>query len=228
MFLMIIWEIREGKVSFTEIVWQDIIFNICFLIEWMLGLWLAKSRKKYLFSIMKLFDLISCLPFGLVTQTARFARLVRLLKVFRVVTRFTRYKGPGEELLRVTSVVGATIITGALSILIVEPDNPAVNSFGDALWWSLVTVSTVGYGDIVPKTTAGRMIAAPLIAVGIGVCGFVAGFMTKLLTPDHHEKEEKHLKDIDGKLSLLQEQMDKILQLQMQNVQDSNSKNEDK
>jgi voltage-gated potassium channel len=224
---MIILEITEGEVSFTNLVWQDVVFNLCFFIEWTLGLWLAESKKKYAFSIMKIFDLVSCIPLGLATQAIRFSRLARLLKIFRVVTRANRYKGPGEELLRVASVVGATIFTGALSIMIVEPNHVDVNSFGDALWWSLVTVSTVGYGDIVPETVPGRMIAAPLIAVGIGVCGFVAAFMVKLMRPEQQEEEEKHLKCIENKLTLLQEQMDKILQLQIENSRDSNLKNED-
>lgn len=214
MFLMIIIEISSGEVTLTEVVWQDVVFNVCFFIEWILGFWLAESKKKYAFSIMKIFDLVSCLPFGLLTQTLRISRMARLLKIFRVVTRVNRYQGPGAELLRVAALVGATIFTGAMSIIIVEPTNPNISNFGDALWWSLVTVSTVGYGDVVPETVGGRMIAAPLIAVGIGVCGFVAGFMTKLMSPDHHEEDEKQLKEIEHKLDVLQEQLHQLLELQ--------------
>lgn len=221
MFLMIIIEITTGKMSFAEIVWQDVVFNLCFFIEWVLGLWLAESKKKYAFSIMKIFDLVSCLPFGVLTQAVRVSRLARLLKVFRVVTRANRYRGPGAELLRVASVVGATIFTGAMSIIIVEPSNPNIADFGDALWWSVVTVSTVGYGDVVPETMGGRMIAAPLIAIGIGVCGFVAGFMTKLMSPDHHKEDEQHMKDIEKQLVILQKQLDQILALQQKNTDES-------
>ena len=60
------------------------------------------------------------------------------------------------------------------------------------------------------------MIAAPLIAVGIGVCGFVAGFMTKLMSPNHHEEDEKQLKEIEHKLDVLQEQLHQLLESQKQ------------
>ena len=69
--------------------------------------------------------------------------------------------------------------------------------------------------DVVPETIGGRVIASILIAVGIGVCGFVAGFMTKLMSPDHTE-EEQHLKDIEVKLDVLQEQIEHLLELQKQ------------
>ena len=76
------------------------------------------------------------------------------------------------------AIVGATIFAGAYTIQIVEPQ--MVDSFVAALWWSLVTVSTVGYGDIFPTTTAGRTVAVILILIGVGVCGYVAGFMTNI------------------------------------------------
>ena len=91
-------------------------------------------------------------------------------------------------MLRVAALVGATIFAGAYSILVVEPNHSQIQSISEALWWSLVTVSTVGYGDMYPETTAGRLVAAPLIVVGVGVCGYIAGFMARVMSTDKEEE----------------------------------------
>jgi voltage-gated potassium channel len=216
MFAIIVMEINnDGNEALFDaalnhkLEMQDLTLNAFFFAEWFLGLLIAPKRKEYLFSVTKILDFISCLPFGL-TQWVRIARISRVLKVIRVVTRAKRYHGPGAELLQVASLVCATIFAGAYSISLMEKEN--FGDFSDALWWSLVTVSTVGYGDYYPKTMEGRMVAAPLIAVGVGVCGYVAGFMTRLMSSDNNEDEKfvmsehnSHLKEIAEQLKVLNE-----------------------
>lgn len=205
MFAIIVIQLsqQKGPSAFYQ---QDLILNGCFFLEWVLGLYLAESRKRYLLSFPKILDFISCLPWGF-TQIIRLARMSRVLKIIRLVTRAKRYSGPGKELLRVASLVGATIFAGAYSILVVEPGNPQIQNFSDALWWSLVTVSTVGYGDITPDSAAGRLIAAPLIAIGVGVCGYVAGFMSRIMSVDE-ELDNHRMQSIEKKLDRLSAQLD--------------------
>lgn len=72
----------------------------------------------------------------------------------------------------VLGIVALVIVTGALGFYSVEGGrNPAVHTFGDSLWWTLVTMTTVGYGDIVPTTTAGRIFGVFLMFAGIGALG---------------------------------------------------------
>ena len=212
MFILLLQDVGDSSTGLLGLDTQNLALNSLFLSEWVLGFYLSADKKKYSTQISKIFDLISCLPFGTFTQAARFARLTRVFKVVRLVTRAKRYTGMGQELVRVLALVGATIFAGAYSLLVVEPHNTSINHFTDALWWSLVTVSTVGYGDIVPQTIAGKLIAAPLIMIGVGVGGYIAGFMSQLMATDSVEGEEKHLQSIEKQLLVLHKKLDFLLE----------------
>ena len=82
-----------------------------------------------------------------------------------------------------------------------------ITEFGDALWWSIVTISTVGYGDSFPITTGGRIVAVLLILIGVGVFGYVAGFMANILEIDDEDEEVSQMERIEKKLDLLAEHM---------------------
>lgn len=213
MFFLIAEEIEHGEISLLSLSTQDLVFNILFLLEWVLGFYLARDRKEYSLRLTKILDLISCFPFATLTQGIRLARLARVVKLVRLVIRAKRYQGVGEDLIRALALVTATVFAGAYSFLIVEPDHPSVNSFADALWWSLVTVSTVGYGDVVPETAMGRMIAAPLIVLGVGVVGYVAGFMSTLMASTSVQEEEKHFAEIEDRLQRVEEKLTRLLDL---------------
>lgn len=75
----------------------------------------------------------------------------------------------------------------------------------DNLWWSIVTLSTVGYGDFVPQSTAGRAIASILIVVGVGVFGYAAGFVASLLSDPEEDEMLTRLTRLESKLDRLQE-----------------------
>ena len=210
MFAMIVMELNSNT-PITELSWHDYFLNGSFFLEWFFGFVLTPNKRRYLINVSKILDLISCCPFGMFTQSLRLVRLAKIVKIIRVVGRAKLYQGPGDELVRVAALVGATIFAGAYSILVVEPSNLQIQSFGDALWWSLVTVSTVGYGDMYPETTAGRVIAAPLIAVGVGACGYIAGFMSRLMNTEEDLKQEDNtlsqLTEISEQLETLNKNM---------------------
>ena len=186
MFLMLVNQLTSMSLEVSNESLADWVINVLFLSEWLIGLYLSPSRKEYFLSISKLLDLISCLPFGPLFRSARVLRLLRVLKVVRIVTRANRYHGPAEEFVRVCALVGATVFAGAYSIEVIEPSMIANqhggNSFSAALWWSWVTISTVGYGDLAPVTLQGRAVAAILIAFGVGVCGYITGFMMRVMS----------------------------------------------
>lgn len=174
-------------------------FCLIFFTEWLLGLLISADRRTYALSVTGIVDLISTLPFGNVFQGLRIFRLARLLRVLRVVIRARRYRGHGEKLVRVASIVSATIFAGALALHMINPE--AVDrSFGTALWWSLVTVSTVGYGDYSPTTPGGRIIASILIVFGMGVAGYLAGFMASIIADPEEEDIIALCTRIDAKL----------------------------
>lgn len=187
MFTVMILETSTGttlaKMNFGI---PNLFFCASFMLEWSLGWAIATNRRAYLRDVGNVLDFFSALPFGVVFQGLRAVRLLRILRVVRLALRARRFQGKGARLIRVTGLVGTTVFAGALAIRIVEPS--ATTGFFEAIWWSVVTLSTVGYGDITPTTLEGRLVATALITIGVGVFGYVAGFMTSLL--DDPEDDE--------------------------------------
>ncbi|HET7486605.1 MAG TPA: ion transporter [Acidimicrobiales bacterium] len=115
--------------------------------------------------------LIPGLGVGRFVVLARLARLVRIVKVGG-----KKAKSLAQQLGRVGIVTGALIFTCAYIAYSVEhPVNQAYATFGDAIWWATVTVTTVGYGDVYPITTAGRIAGVVLMFSGLGLLGVLAG-----------------------------------------------------
>ena len=210
MFASIITDATDGGESISET--SNLFFCALFFTEWLLGFLLSVDKKSFMKSPARVMDLISTIPIGGYFQGFRLFRLTRLVKLLRVVLRVKRYRGPGQNLLRVVAVVGATTFAGAYTILIVEGasdnDKVSITEFGDALWWSLVTISTVGYGDLYPVTTGGRLVAVMLILIGVGVCGYIAGFMANVMAIGDDEQEDARMARMEKKLDLLAQHMD--------------------
>lgn len=100
----------------------------------------------------------------------RLARLVRLVMAGRGARRLFHRLG------RVAAVAGGVLLTGAMVAYYAEhPVNKEFASFGDALWWAIVTLTTVGYGDITPQTPTGRWAGVFIMVTGIAVLGLLAG-----------------------------------------------------
>lgn len=120
-------------------------------------------------------------------------RLLRLLALARVLNR----SAAGSLVGRVTAyVVGSAVMAvglAALAVLDVEQDAPDGNikSLGDALWWASTTVTTVGYGDRYPTTTAGRLIGVGLMIVGIGLVGAVTASIAAWLVAQVDGERER-------------------------------------
>jgi voltage-gated potassium channel len=100
----------------------------------------------------------------------RLARLARVVMASRGVRRLL------ERLGRVAIVAVAVVVVGAAVAYYAEhATNPEFATYGDALWWGIVTLTTVGYGDIVPETTTGRFAGVAIMITGIAVVGLLAG-----------------------------------------------------
>ena len=112
----------------------------------------------------------------------RLARLARLAMASRGAHRLFQRLG------RVAAVAGGVLVVGSLVAYHAEhPTNPGFATVGDALWWGIVTLTTVGYGDIVPETTAGRWAAVTIMITGIGVLGLLAGALASFFRLDQGE-----------------------------------------
>ena len=125
-------------------------------------------------------------------------RLLRLLAFARILNR----SAVGSLVGKVSTYVAGTALMalglGAIAVLDAEQDSPGANitTFGDALWWSATTVTTVGYGDHFPVTTTGRFVAVALMLVGIACIGAVtagvAAWLVAQVEADSREREQLH------------------------------------
>jgi len=145
-----------------------------FLLEYVLRVYSAKQKKKYLFSFYGVVDLLTVLPlfFGSSgSAIMRLARLVRILKVTQYFPVLGVLMRSVSGALQMIFAVFATILTVSIFagnlVYMLEPETFSNAFIGT--WWSLVTMSTVGYGDLVPHSVGGMVLGAALIMVGICV-----------------------------------------------------------
>jgi voltage-gated potassium channel len=174
-----------------------------FFIDWVLALVVATDKRKFLKDPANIIDLVSSIPLGYLFQGLRVARLVRVVRVLRLAARTRRFKGKGSKLIRAVGILGSVTFSGAIAFRIVEPES--TSGMEEAVWWSLVTLSTVGYGDIMPTTPAGHLVAFAIIIAGLGAIGYTAGFMTSIVDDEREDDETLvRLRAIDERLARLE------------------------
>jgi len=145
-----------------------------FLIEYVLRVYAAKDRKKYAFGFYGIIDFLTVLPLAFGSPGSAIIRLIRLLRIlklaqyFPVLTTLMRSVSSAANLIFavLATITAVSIFAGNLAYML-EPET-FHNAFIGA-WWSLVTMSTVGYGDLVPHTPGGMILSGALILVGICV-----------------------------------------------------------
>lgn len=147
-----------------------------FAVDYLANLWLAAHRSSWF--IRNLHELvIVALPFF------RPLRLLRLVTLLSVLHRTLGDTLRGRVVTYVAGSATMLVFVGALAVLDVEQSAPdaKIVSFGDALWWAMTTITTVGYGDMYPVTPIGRMVAAALMMSGIAVLGVVTASIASWL-----------------------------------------------
>ena len=178
--------------------YADLVICMAFLVDFFVTLWRAPDRWRYLRTWGWL-DLISSIPTLDVARWGRLARLARLLRILRAL-RATRVlsKVMMQQRRQSTSFAAAFIafllILGASTAILHFETAPESNikSAGDAVWWAFTTVTTVGYGDRFPISTAGRVIAVLLMTAGVGLFGvFSASLAAWFLVPEGEAAESE-------------------------------------
>ncbi len=143
-----------------------------------------KAKDKLQFMKWGWIDLISSIPTLEFMRTGRTLRLIRLLRILRAfrstmhLVKFVFKNRTQGTLTAVTIIAILMVIFSSIAILQVEHDpHSNIKTAEDALWWSYVTVTSVGYGDKFPVTTEGRVLAAMLMTVGVGLFGTFTAYM---------------------------------------------------
>ena len=176
------------------------VITITFTVEYILRLWVAnkdKGRLRFVFSPMAIVDLVAILPFyiGLIfpvsitaLRVLRVLRLVRLLRIGRytkaldVVTYVLKRKV--GQLVASFAVIGLLLIVASTLMYVAEQGSlkdPFTNALS-GLYWAMITITTVGYGDFVPVTIAGRIIAVFVALLGVGLVAVPTGIISSGFT----------------------------------------------
>jgi voltage-gated potassium channel len=139
--------------------------------------------------------------------------LARLGRVVRVLMATGGLRRLAQRLGTVAIVAGAVVTICSLAAYQAEhPQNPEYATVGDAFWWGIVTLTTVGYGDVVPETHAGRFAGVAIMFTGIAVLGVLAGSLASLFNLDTPAEEETQPSDsaarpVHEELSALQAEL---------------------
>jgi len=192
----------------TVLVSLEWILTFLFTIEYLLRIYCVKNRWRYIFSFYGVIDLLSILPFylGLVLPTSKYLasiRILRLLRIFRIfnLTRFTRGKNvlvlglkesKDKIIVFLSFVVLIVVVIGSIMYM-VEHDHPesGFTSIPISIYWAIVTLTTVGYGDISPVTGLGQFLASVVMIIGYGVIAVPTSIVTMEMN-----KAAKHKEDI--------------------------------
>lgn len=181
------------------------LFFIDFLIRF------KRAPSKAAFMKWGWIDLLACIPN---VDALRVGRLVRVLRIIRLL-RGVRIGHRVFELLvqnkpksAAVSVLFTTILLvtfGSIAILIAEEPHAGANikTAQDAVWWSVTTITTVGYGDRYPVTTGGRVIAMGLMICGVGLFGTLSGLVASLFLGPREDRESAELQEVLRRLEAL-------------------------
>lgn len=184
-----------------------------FAVDYVARLYLAPERKKWFWSH----------PFNLlivILPALRIFVIIRVLALSLNELGRARQSNSMPVLVGVAGVLVLILVTAAAMAYNSEKESPTANidSFGDGLWWAVVTVATVGYGDFTPTTNTGRAVAAALMIVGVGLFGIVTAVMaswflgTRLDKTRDAEAQRIELleRDLLSKLEQTQKTVDEI------------------
>jgi voltage-gated potassium channel len=193
--------------------YADTLLCILFFGDFLVCFKKAPHKGKYMLTWGWL-DLLSSIPAIDVLRWGRASRLVRILRVLRgvrsarILMRFIlekRTQSAGLAALLASIVVIAVASIAVLRLESSAGDGANIRTAEDALWWSIVTITTVGYGDRYPVTTEGRLVAAALMAVGVGLIGAWAGIAASWFLSPSDERQEDDLESLRREIQELRQ-----------------------
>lgn len=180
------------------------VFTIAFTFEYCARIYAVSNKRNYIFSFFGIIDLLSILPtyLGLLfpgLQSLMVIRSLRLLRIFRVL-KLARFVGEGKNLVSALrssrhkiiiflfTVLTSIIISGTAMFLIEGPEH-GFTSIPRSIYWAIVTMTTVGYGDIAPQTNVGQALASIIMILGYGIIAVPTGIVSSEMI--HMKTREK-------------------------------------
>tara|TARA_R110000868_G_scaffold46609_10_gene153796 strand:- start:1426 stop:2136 length:711 start_codon:yes stop_codon:yes gene_type:complete len=191
----------QTKVILQSIEWFSV---IVFSLEYISRIYVADSKVKFIFSFYGIIDLLAILPFYLSfgvdlrsLRALRFLRLFRILKLVRynrAMNHFTRaMKSAKEEIFLFIFITLILIYFSAVGIYYFESEAQPehFSSIFDSLWWAVITLTTVGYGDVYPITVGGKVFTFFILMIGLGIVAIPTGIISSALTKSVDKKVDE-------------------------------------
>lgn len=208
--LLVIIESLKGLPSYLSIpfVILEYLFTAFFTFEYLTRIYCAPHPRRYVFSFFGIVDLLATLPFyiGLILPGARYLLIIRtfrLIRVFRVFKLFN-FLNEGERLLTALRESSKKIAVFFLFIVILvtsigtlmymiegTQDDSQFDNIPNSIYWAIVTMTTVGYGDITPVTGIGRFLSACVMLIGYTVIAVPTGIVSASMMKDYKRKRDK-------------------------------------
>jgi len=177
----------------TFFFWSEWVFTGLFSAEYLLRIYCAKDRKKYIFSFFGIIDAISVLPsfIDIIFGGAHYMMVVRVLRMLRIfrILKLSRYLSEADVLGRALlasrpkiivflgTVLTAVVVIGAIMYIIEGPEHGFID-IPKSIYWAIVTLTTVGYGDIAPATPLGQAFACLVMIMGYGIIAVPTGIVS--------------------------------------------------
>jgi voltage-gated potassium channel len=192
LILMFVPGLDPDSVRVVQVI--NFFLTVIFLLDFSYRLLAAGSKAHYFFRDWGWADLLASIPALRILRLFRIFKAYRLLHKYGAKNVFSQLQKHRAEsvLFIVVFCVMLVIECGAFFVLMAERSAPNANilSASDAMWWVYVTITTVGYGDRYPVTTAGRVVGVLVMTTGVGLFGTLAGFIAnKLLAPIETESD---------------------------------------
>ncbi|MBT8448142.1 MAG: ion transporter [Gammaproteobacteria bacterium] len=214
---IVLQSVPEYDARFSEVFHRFEVFSvIIFSLEYLIRIFVAAEREnpnklsswrlrwQYMRSFEGVVDLLSILPFYLSAFTTLDLRFLRLMRILRLLKLSHYFKGLTffvsvlhKEAMTIGSAIFAMIVLVIISASMmyhlehqIQPE--AFGSIPDAIWWAVVTMTTVGYGDVTPITLGGKVLATFIMLMGVGVVALPAGILAARFG-DELQSRKKHL-----------------------------------
>lgn len=201
----------------TSVLLNQIDTFICFVFigDFFYNVFTAKNKLEYL--KWGWIDLLSSIPNIQPLRWGRFSRIIRILRILRAIRstktimKFLFANRAKGTFATVSMISFCLIVFSSIAILNCETGPTSnIKTAADALWWSFVTITTVGYGDFYPTTSLGRCIAVLLMAGGVGLFGTFTAYVASLFGQQEEEEQEEREDKILSELKAIQERLDRL------------------
>jgi voltage-gated potassium channel len=194
------WHLRH-RVAFAAVEWC---FTVLFTLEYLARLLSVKRPLRYALSFFGIVDLIAVLPTYLALFLpelhalidVRILRLLRIFRIFRLTEYIAEYQMLADALrasrrkilVFLLAVLMVALILGTLLYVLEGPEN-GFTDIPTAVYWAITTITTVGFGDITPRSEAGRLIASIIMLIGWGTLAVPTGIVTAEITVRRHARQ---------------------------------------